>query len=108
MKNEEKFKTAEERENAFDEFCSKHASCGDCLLLKATGARCGYQWLELEAEEDGTLPCPICGGGACVRSGTDDYGSYWEYVKCLSCGLTTTTENTEGAAVAKWNRRINK
>ena len=108
MKNEEKYKTAEEREKAFDDFCSKQALCGNCPLQKATGARCGYRWLELEAEAAEALPCPICGGGAYVRSGTDDYGRYWEYVRCLSCGLSTTSESTKGAAVAKWNKRVNK
>lgn len=57
MKNFEKYKTAQERENAFEEFCYEH-SCSYCPIGKvvkiACSGSCGIYWLELEANDEET------------------------------------------------------
>lgn len=56
MTNAEKFKTTEERDKAFGEFCKKVESCWVCpvgeLRYKRKLRKCCFLWLELEAEED--------------------------------------------------------
>lgn len=51
MTNQEKYKTAEEREKAFSQFCSEN-TCGACPL-NVTGD-CRYPWLGLETPNDNT------------------------------------------------------
>lgn len=54
MTNGEKFKTAQERAEAFCKFCYKQTTedngCGNCPLDKYPS--CAFAWLELEAEEE--------------------------------------------------------
>ena len=51
--NEQKFKTAEERVKAFEEFC-KSRDCEDCSICKriTKDSECWAHWLALEAEEE--------------------------------------------------------
>ena len=50
MKNEEKFKTAEERQAAFKEFCK--GVCSKCKITrKQNGDSCVITWLDSEYEE---------------------------------------------------------
>lgn len=48
MTNQEKYKTAEEREEAFLKFCNKNC-CQHCPLNDNDDDDCRYRWLELEA-----------------------------------------------------------
>lgn len=50
MTNREKYKTAEERARAFDNFCKPDKKCKECL---AVGYNCAFNWLDLEADESG-------------------------------------------------------
>lgn len=56
MTNSEKFKTAEERDKAFGEFCKKIESCWVCPLAelgyKKKIRKCTFSWLDLEANEE--------------------------------------------------------
>ena len=62
MTNAEKYKTVDERTKAFRKFCRKH-KCefgkmgeminSDCPLDNAFVCKCRFQWLTLEAEEEG-------------------------------------------------------
>lgn len=76
MTNAEKFTTADARARAFTRWCdekqktaigkaSKH-ECSDCPLDEHTPC-CFFFWLDLEAEEEKPLPCPICGSPCCVH-----------------------------------------
>lgn len=63
--NLERYKTVEGRAKAFREFCESHAECAGCCL-RESGFDCKFAWLELEAEEEKPLPCPICGSPCLV------------------------------------------
>jgi hypothetical protein len=56
MTNAEKYKTAQERDKAFEEFCKKIESCWACglgeLCYKKRIKKCSFLWLELEVEEE--------------------------------------------------------
>lgn len=104
MTNEQRYKTVEERSEAFQCYCRNAGCCASCAISNSMPSfRCLFEWLALEAEEEKPLPCPCCGGEAQVLSGGSDH-QYWEYVQCDSCKLRTAEESTRGAAVAKWNR----
>lgn len=70
MLNQEKYKTPEERINAFNEWCFNR-DCKSCELKSRnnfdSGAICRFYWLALEAEEEKPEPCPFC-GGECLLS----------------------------------------
>ena len=56
MTNKDKYKTPEERDEAFERFCKSKAWCHDCQLYKATcmakkSRNCRFAWLCLEAED---------------------------------------------------------
>lgn len=101
MTNEEKYKTPEERINAFNAFCEQHNICKDCHLSTTirSGARseCVLKWLTLEAKEEKLLPCPFCGGDA---EEAFHYG-----VRCKDCKSSTMAYATKAEAIAAWNRR---
>lgn len=112
MTNAEKFKTAEERYAAFNEFCFAH-NCGmhndrkpKCPLCKnesADGANCKFYWLELEYLPK-LKPCPFCNGkDICLSRGSHTNGVY---VVCANCGCRTDECSSESSAVERWNRRV--
>lgn len=52
MTNSEKYKTVDERANAFSEFCDSQKDCGECPIFgMASFNRCPFKWLELEYKE---------------------------------------------------------
>ena len=52
-------------------------------------------------------PCPFCGGEAksYARGGTDNCWLNTHWVGCLGCDCGTCFYETEGEAIAAWNRR---
>ena len=58
------------------------------------------------------LPCPSCGGDACVVSKKGIAGSvcksryYRGYAKCKKCGLQTETKKCPQEIFISWNRRL--
>lgn len=98
MTNAEKYRTAEERQEAFSKFCGIN-SCTECPLNNKTEDGCCFLWLELE-EKKPLHPCPFCGGDADVFQ----VGSKF-FVRCIECGATPHTTDTEGKAIELWNRR---
>lgn len=82
MTNAEKFKTTEERLKAFgkwhEEYCGMRGVCAKDDVCAHTV----FHWLDLEAEEEKPLPCPLCGEecevvGRVVRCRSRDCG--YEY-----------------------------
>lgn len=113
MTNEQKYKTPEERQEAFKTFCESqrhdNMPCSKCCELRnyKGNASCEYVWLTLEAEEEEPLPCPFCGGDSIDIFETDFGRSEDPYfaVKCESCGALVSAEERD-AAIAAWNRRM--
>lgn len=104
MTNEEKFKTVEERSEAFQCFCRSAGGCVSCAISNALpGFRCLFEWLALEAEEK-PLPCPFCGGDAKSEFMPLLENSYY-YVRCKICRSSTRSCKTKDEAIAAWNRR---
>lgn len=101
MTNEQKFKTPEERNEAFSRFCVGVSGCSVCPLGKTLPTRCHFAWLALEAEEEKPLPCPFCGSEAQVVI-TAPKGMY---VHCKECGAFVAAFSTKAEAIAAWNRR---
>lgn len=105
-KNFEKYNTAEERIEAFNQFCIRH-QCADCPLChfhETAGCHsfCAVAWLDLEAkEEEKALPCPFCGGEMMPFS--DEYG-FGFICSTTKCGATSCRYDTREEAVAAHNR----
>lgn len=94
MKNFEKYKTAEDRANAFYEWCckTKHDhECEDAISCD----ECHFAWLDLEAEEEKPLPCPLCGSRMRVLGAL---------LKCTSCKLTFSYGLTTNDVTSAFNR----
>ena len=51
MTNEQKFKTAEERNAAYLRFCHSHGGCSECRLNNNHDASCMFLWLADEYKE---------------------------------------------------------
>lgn len=51
MTNEEKYRTQEERTEAYRDFCMNH-DCSGCPANKDKKIPCNFTWLTLEAEEE--------------------------------------------------------
>lgn len=115
MTNEEKFKTPEERYEAFGRFCRENncnKGCNNCPVSSMRGG-CRFAWLALEAEEE-LLPCPFCGGKAKFHEerGTFDVdGSklltvHYE-VYCPRCFAQTSSiaGGDKNMVIERWNRR---
>lgn len=105
MTNAQKYKTPEERIEAFAAFCEKQQSCEKCIKISTicrryNGPECVFRWLELEAEEEKPLPCPFCGGEAHVIDCTEPC------VQCSECEVHTINYSDRFEAVAAWNRRM--
>ena len=106
MTNAQKYKTVDERVDAFAAFCEKQQTCEKCLTIsrRCPGPECAFRWLALEVEEEKPLPCPFCGGEAHVIDCIDPYPCM--YVQCSKCGVRTKRYNSRSEAVAAWNRRV--
>lgn len=104
MTNEQKYKTPEERAEAFLKFCTPQ-KCDECectKLGKMGLSLCEFRWLALEAEEE-LLPCPFCGGDAEIESIPSFRNS--NFVRCKICLSSIRGYDTKDKAVAAWNRR---
>lgn len=110
MTNEEKYKTPEEREKAFHEFCCKKLDCSVCEARYGATAKyfgrdhCVLRWLYMKAEEE-LLTCPFCGGDAKIEFIPSFRNSY--FVRCKICLSSVRGYDTRDKAVAAWNRRVN-
>ena len=105
MKNEQKYKTAEERVKAFDRW-RKTIKCEGCSQMcdkceaGPLADECGFKWLTLEAEEEKPNPCPFCGGMTEVI--TDEQG--YCGVSCIHCDYTSERYRQSIYAIAAHNR----
>jgi hypothetical protein len=104
MTNGEKFKTAKERLENFEEFCDNHR-CNDCRFGEsASEAGCVLGWLDLGDMEDALKPCPFCGSGARLISGLEDH-----FVICCNddctAALVARSFSSPEEAIAAWNKR---
>ena len=113
MKNSEKYKTAEEREQAYTEFCRKYTELGFCRScpLKPTDTKprcCTFYWLDLEAEEENPMPCPFCGRNtiAVINGGKAHKGQF--AVQCYNredeCCYTGPFKIVRDEAISAHNR----
>lgn len=106
--NEMKYKTAEERNNAFSEWCFNR-DCKSCKLKAHSfdgGDGCGFYWLALEAEEEKPEPCPFCGGETHINLGHLKAGVVHYWVDCIwpECMYRSAHYTDKDAAIAAHNR----
>ena len=96
MTNGEKFKTAEERRMAYEDYCEECGKKHDPLMDE-------FGWLDFEYKEE-LKPCPFCGDSASLLSGTEDH-----YVICCNnecaAGLIARSFSSAEEAIDAWNRR---
>ena len=98
MTNEEKYKTPQERERAFQEYCQKEACWYSCFYQRCS---CLLQWLALEAEKEKPLPCPFCGEDGGITELKE--GGFRAF--CWKCLSASSVYSTKADAIAAWNRR---
>lgn len=101
MRNCDKFKTAEERANAFDCYCEETKcknQCDDALSCR----ECQFAWLDRKAEEEKPLPCPLCGGTYFNIKIVGQYSPRFR-VDC-GCGYCGGWKESESDAIAAHNR----
>jgi Lar family restriction alleviation protein len=103
--NEEVFKTLEERQEAFMEFCLAQGYCGKCPCLNARNnyKNCALAWLEFLYKPE-LKPCPFCGGTPVMTDNVDLKVLHTYCVKC-SCGVRLASATSERVAVEQWNQR---
>lgn len=107
MTNEDKYKTAKERTEAFLNYCEPHMMCCDCELYQVRErttlgrSMCVCTWLELEAEDEKTLPCPFCGDDVKMLKAANH-----RFLQCQNCNCTYSSGGafTESQAIAAHNR----
>ena len=102
MNNEQKYKTADERNDAFNEWCFNR-DCKTCKLKAHNfdgGDGCRFYWLALEAEEEKPEPCPFCGGEC--RTVVNQYEDH--VVGCDNCCYCSREFNSDSEAIAAHNR----
>jgi len=108
MTNGERYKTAQERAEAFEKFCKRDYDDYNCESCKfhpcKTRIECGFAWLDLEAEEEKPLLCPYC-GLVPVSFIDDKTGNAW--VAC-TCGYQSPEYKSESLAIAAHNRVAKK
>ena len=97
MKNGEKYKTAKECSNAFNGYCLRQ-DCNRCWdISPRAGWSCLLKWLDLEAEEEKLLPCPICGSPCHVHDNAVECNSgecaYVCWQKGLRAGQNVAAHN---------------
>ena len=79
MKNYERYKTAEERERSYVEYCHRHSNDGSCALCPLStrngkASVCSLYWLDLEVEEEKPMNCPFCNAECFVETCSEGYG----------------------------------
>ena len=99
MLNQDKYKTPEERENAFNEWCF-NMDCKTCRL-KAHDFECRFYWLALEAEEEKPEPCFFCGNKYLAI--TKDRNNRWS-VSCTACLYESRHHADRDTAISAHNR----
>lgn len=104
MKNFEKYKTVDERANAYEDFCFNH-DCEDCPL-NGTKPDCGqsrgqFAWLELDADAEEPLPCPCCGNKMLHKHDVINDAKVW--LSCGECGYRSPWEMNIDVAVRRHN-----
>lgn len=54
MTNGEKYKTPEERQQAFQEMCSSYKNCATCPVLHKQGSilLCAFEWIDMKADKE--------------------------------------------------------
>lgn len=95
MLNSEKFKSAEERRVAYENYCKE---CGK----KHMALTDEFGWLDLEY---GVKSCPFCGDESVNIFKSFDR-DIW-YISCNKCGVRTEGDTSKELAIATWNRRVN-
>lgn len=103
MTNEQKYKTAEERFNAFHKKCG---SCGVTICDRIKVINCLNNWLALKAEEK-PEPCPFCGKEVIVGFSENIHKEKYRQVWCSDgerCGYECVMKKTEEEAIAAHNR----
>lgn len=104
MKNEEKYKTVQKRQDAFKEFCDRH-TCSSCPAGRKT-RMCVLGWLELEFKEEVELrKCPFCGGEAKIIDISSSYITH-VWIECPKCLSRTVAFCNKEEAIDAWNRRV--
>lgn len=108
MTNGEKYKSIDDRVYAFRQYCAE-TECPNCCIKESKDRigqrdRCILTWLALEFEEK-PLPCPFCGGKTEIDS-TIHYGSYYYFVECKNCHMSSISCLIKDEAIAAWNRRV--
>lgn len=103
MKNSEKYRTADERALAFDNFCNGRTPCDKCKLNNSVAAKrlgCAYAWLDLEAEAEMPMDCPFCGETCFINTHSEGHE-----VRCSNrhCYVGKTFESKK-EAIAAHNR----
>ena len=107
MTNEQKYKTAEERIKAFDDFCKGQGDrCNHCEIAKkrlsiSRRSECVVYWLALEADEEKPEPCPFCGNKYLAI--TKDGNNRWS-VSCTACLYESRHHADRDTAIAAHNR----
>lgn len=110
MTNEQKYKTAEERVRAFEDWCNDIQVGGECHACKlskiASHWVCFAHWLNLEAEKEKTEPCPFCGGETHNNLGHLKVGVVHYWVDCISpdCMYRSAHYTDKDEAIAAHNR----
>ena len=104
MKNEQKYKTAEERVKAFDRW-RKTIKCEGCSQMcdkceaGPLADECGFKRLALEAEEKKPKPCPFCHSETEIVSSNNIY-----QVSCVHCLYLSEGCTNEESAISAHNR----
>lgn len=107
LTNFEKFKTAEDREKAFQKFCHNRA-CEECDLFveNESSIKCAMRWLEREADQEAPLPCPCCGNVDMAKF--DSVRNPETFIYCPSCGYHAPWEMNIDVAIARHNELCRK
>lgn len=92
MTNGEKYKTAKERHEAFNEYLSNVGEEKEIIDP--------FDWLELKAEEEKPMNCPFCGANTEVV--IDECGCY--VVSCTHCEYGSPAYNKDEFAISAHNR----
>ena len=104
MLNQDKYKTADERNDAFNEWCFSR-DCKTCKLKVHNGFDggdgCRFYWLALEAEEEKTEPCFFCGNKYLAITNGGNNG--WS-VSCTACLYESRHHTYRDTAIAAHNR----